>query len=305
MNIDPPAIAILGPTGVGKTETAVRLCQRFRGEVVSCDSVQVFRELNIGSGKPSASVIRLVPHHMINIYPPNYRTNVAEFKRLSEFAIRDIHSRRFIPFIVGGTGMYFNALYYGLFEGSSSNQNIRDRLMEQIRKEGNQSVYEKLCEVDPITAAKVSVNDTRRIVRALEVYAFCGVPLSQKLKNNKKIALRWLLIGLNRERKELYRRINERVEWMLKNGLIDETKRIVERFGKDAYALGSIGYRHCLYFLNGEWDYNKLENSIKKDTRRYAKRQITWFRKIKSIEWYHPDDYEAIEQRVAEFLASK
>ncbi len=229
--------------------------------------------------------------------------DVGIYKQLAEKSIIDVNSRGKIPFVVGGTGMYFNALYYGLFEAPPRNQKIREQLEERIKKEGLSLLYKELVEIDPESAVKISSNDKRRIVRALEVYLITGKTISELRKSNQKLPLKWLLICLFPERKKLYERINSRVEEMLEDGLIEETKRIIKEFGSNAYALGSIGYKEVREYLSGNMNFEEMKESIKKATRNYAKRQFTWFRKLKEANFVDPDDTGKIEELIKNFLS--
>lgn len=300
-----PAIAVVGPTGVGKTELAIYLSGELNGEIVSCDSVQLYRFLDIGSAKPSPEERRAVPHHMIDNFDPDYRIDVGIYKSIAERDIIDISARGKIPVITGGTGLYFNSLYYGLISAPSYSAEHRLDLEKRASIEGLGEIYKELQRVDPESAGKILPNDKRRIIRALEVYYLSGVPISKMRETNKKLGLNWYIIGLNRERKDLYELVEARVDKMITDGLIEETRGIINRFGRDAFALGSIGYRHALKYLEGEWNLEVLISQLKQDTRHYAKRQITWFKKNKNVHWYHPDQREFILEDIRKFLSGK
>jgi len=229
---------------------------------------------------------------------------VGIYKNLAEKAILDIQSRNKVPFLVGGTGMYFNSLYFGLFSAPPRNESIRKKLEETISQNGISYLYEELKKVDPVSASKISSNDRRRIIRALEVYQLTGKPISQLQQNNQKIPFKWLILYIDVDRKKLYERINNRVEEMLKKGLIEETRDIIKKFGSDAYALGSIGYRQVKEYLNGKLSFEEMKELIKKETRNYAKRQITWFKKIPNIIFVKPENLEEIEDLIKKFLES-
>ncbi len=297
------AIAVVGPTGVGKTEIAIYLAGEINGEIVSCDSVQLYRFLDIGSAKPSPEEQSLVSHHMIDEFDPDYRIDVGVYKSLAERDIIDIHSRDKIPLITGGTGLYFNSLYYGLISSPSRSAELRIGLEKRASIKGLGEIYKELQIIDPGSAGKILPNDKRRIIRALEVYYLTGVPISKMKETNKKLGLNWYIIGLNRERKDLYERVEARIDKMIEEGLIEETRGIISKFGREAFALGSIGYRHALKYLDGEWNLEVFLRQLKQDTRHYAKRQITWFKKNKDIHWYHPDQKKIIIEDVKKFLA--
>lgn len=274
------------------------------GEIVSCDSVQIFKHLNIGSAKPSEEEQSLVKHHLIDVFEPTVQIDVKIYKELAEKVILDIFNRGKIPFVVGGTGMYFNALYYGLSDAPSRNEEIRKSLEEKYEKYGLDSLYDELTKLDKKTASKIAKNDKRRIIRALEVYYISGKPLSEINQNNKKLNADWLVVSLIPDRKKLYEKINMRVEEMIAKGLVDEVKLIVEKYGENAYALGSIGYKEVLDYLKGKISFEEMKELIKKNTRNYAKRQYTWFKKFTS-DSYSPEQIEIIDDKIENFIRGK
>ncbi len=268
---------------------------------MSCDSVQIFKHLNIGSAKPSLEERGIVRHHLVDVFEPDVQIDVRIYKEHAEKAILEIIDRGKIPFVVGGTGMYFNSLYYGLSDAPSRNDEIRSQLEEKANKYGLQSLYEELNRVDKETASKVSLNDKRRIIRALEVYYVSGKTFSEINRSNKKLEANWLLISLFPERAKLYEKINIRVEDMIKNGLVEEVKFIVKKYGENAYALGSIGYKEVLDYLRDKICFEDMKELIKKNTRNYAKRQYTWFKKLGGIK-FSPEDIEAIDNEIKNFI---
>ncbi len=241
---------------------------------------------------------------MIDVFEPDVQIDVRIYKELAEKAILDIVNRGKIPFVVGGTGMYFNALYYGLSDAPSRNEEIRKSLEEKAEKYGLDFLYDELTKVDKETASKVAKNDKRRIIRALEVYYISGKPLSEINKTNKKLEADWLIISLIPDRAKLYEKINMRVEEMLAKGLVDEVKSIVEKYGENAYALGSIGYKEVLDYLKGRISFEEMKELIKKNTRNYAKRQYTWFKKF-TIGAYSPEEIEIIDAKIKNFIRGK
>lgn len=296
------AIATLGPTAVGKSQIAIRLAMDLQSEIVSCDSVQAYRYLNIGSAKLPISEQCGIPHHLIDVFDPDVRIDVGMYKTLAEKHIAEIRAKGYIPIVCGGTGMYFNALYYGLFEGPGRNEEIRSELKRRYKEEGPMPLYEELTVKDPETASKIEPNDFRRIERALEVIYLTGIPFSKARDFNKKPELEWLLIGLNIDRTVLYERINKRVVQMMQDGLVAETEALLKRYGDQAPGLGSIGYAECIRLIRGEWDEKTCIEAIQQNTRHYAKRQMTWFRKNKDIVWFSADDYSAISDMARRFL---
>lgn len=294
-------IAIVGPTASGKSALAFFFARKYDGEIVSCDSVQIFKHLNIGSAKPSEEEKNLVKHHLIDVFEPDVQSDVRIYKELAEKAILDIVNRGKIPFVVGGTGMYFNALYYGLSDAPSRNEEIRKSLEKKAEKYGLELLYDELTKVDKETASKVARNDKRRIIRALEVYYISGKPLSEINKTNKKLEADWLVISLLPDRAKLYEKINMRVEEMIEKGLVDEVKSIVEKYGENAYALGSIGYKETLDYIKGKISFEEMKELIKKNTRNYAKRQYTWFKKF-AQSGYSPEEIDTIDNKIKEFI---
>ena len=297
-----PVIAIVGPTGAGKSDIALELARVFGGEIVSCDSVQLYRHLDIGSAKPSREELNSVPHHLIDVFEPDFQVDVGIYKEAAEKAIASVRARGRLPIVCGGTGLYFNALHRGLVDAPSRDDGLRAELEERAEREVLETLYRELKSRDPASAERIMPGDKRRIVRALEVYSRTGKPLSELRRENKKMDLDWLVIGITMDRAELYRRIEDRVDRMLERGLVDETRTVMEHYGKDAYALGAIGYRHAKKFLAGEYEMDAFAEELKRDTRRYAKRQMTWFRKIDGIRWFFPSDRDKMKETVSQFL---
>ncbi len=295
-------LAVVGPTASGKTGVAVRLSSLYNGEVVSCDSVQVYRHLNIGSAKPSAGETEGIKYHLIDMFEPDKIMDAGIYKKLAESKIMEILERGRLPIVSGGTGMYFNSLYYGLFSGPSRNDEIRKSLAARAEGGNLHALFEELTEKDPETAASISQNDWRRIVRALEVYYLTGRPVSQLRRTNLKLDLDWYIIGLDCDRKVLYENIEKRIDSMIFNGLVEETGNIINRYGKNAFALSSIGYRHAVNYISGLWSFEEFKYYLKRDTRRYSKRQLTWFKKNRDIHWFDPQDFEGIRMAVEGFL---
>ncbi len=297
------AIAVLGPTASGKTSLSIKIASILKTNIISCDSVQIYRYLDIASAKPTPKERSMIKHEMLDAFEPDFRVNVALYKEMAETYITTLLNQNRIPVICGGTGMYFNALYYGLFKDKSYDAAIRKELTERLKKEGNLLLFEELKEKDPVAAETINPNDTRRVIRALETIETTGRRISELKNRNEKLPLDWFLVGLMPDRKVLYETIDRRVDDMLKNGVIDETRRIMEKYGQDAYALGSIGYRHCRDFILGKVQKDEMIRLFKRDTRHYAKRQLTWFRKNKDIHWYDPAQREQIIADIGEFLS--
>lgn len=300
-------VCIVGPTGSGKTELAVRLAEQLDGEIVNADSMQVYRHMDIGTAKPSAELRRRVPHHLIDIVSPDVNFSASDFRREAEAAIADIHGRGKKVFVVGGTGLYVRALLQGLVDSLSGDEEIRNELTELAERIGNEGLLQQLAQVDPVTAARLHPNDRVRIIRALEVYRQTGRPMSQYREDHgfSGDAYECLKIGIQVERQELYGRVENRVETMIEQGLLAEVEELLRHgYGRDLKAMRSIGYKEICSFLAAEIGLEQAVELIKRDTRRYAKRQMTWFNKEFGIIWVeYPAAFANISNHVIEFFA--
>ena len=298
-------VIVLGPTAVGKSRVAVDLALRFGGEVISGDSIQVYRGFDIGTDKPTAASRRGVRHHLIDIVGPAVQFTAADFVREALTAAREIASRGHLPLIAGGTGLYIKALVDGLFPGPGRDPAVRASLEATAREEGLDSLFKRLETVDPEYARKVRSHDRVRIIRALEVHAATGRSLSEHFRGTESpVKGRNILrLGLRLERDALYRRIDDRVERMFERGLVEEVRGLRERgVAEDAPPFRALGYCHVLKLLRGEIGRDEAIASTKIDTRHYAKRQMTWFRKMGDVAWFSPDDGPALEEYVQNHL---
>lgn len=295
-------LVIVGPTAVGKTQLSLELAQELTGEIVSADSMQVYRGMNIGTAKPTTAEQQLVPHHLIDIRDPDQVFNAADFVSLAELAIKDIASRGKVPIVSGGTGLYIDALVDGfLFPDSKADPKLRRELRIRASKEPD-ALYKELERVDPQSAERLHPNDLRRIVRALEVYYRTGEPISalqQKAAQAEK-PYDPLFIGLTRNRPELYERINQRVDQMLTQGLVEEVKQLIEHDPHQPTALQALGYKEIVWYLKGNMSLEEAVEILKRDTRRYAKRQLSWFRRNTRIHWFNlsHEDLETVKAKV-------
>jgi len=288
-----PLVAILGPTAVGKTDLSIRLAQEIRAEIVSFDSVQVYRGLDIGSAKPSRQEMDLVPHHMIDIVDPQEVLDAATYASRAWARIKAIRRRGNNVVLVGGTGLYLKALLQGLARIPSGDPFLRERLRAIARKRGKMALYRMLGQVDPEALSRIHPEDLFRIIRALEVYIYTARPISywqrlhRQVQRNQPCCIK---IGLCRPRDELYQRIEKRVDQMMQQGFLEEVKGLLE-MGLDPRLrpLKSLGYRHIVDYLLGRYELSEAMRLLKRDTRRYAKRQITWFRADPLVRWFHPD----------------
>ncbi|MBI4682786.1 MAG: tRNA (adenosine(37)-N6)-dimethylallyltransferase MiaA [Nitrospirae bacterium] len=280
-----PVIIILGPTGVGKTGLSILLAKALKTEIISADSMLVYRHMDIGTAKPSSAELGAVPHHLINILEPDERFSAGLFKEKASEIIRVLHNKNKIPLIVGGTGLYIRSLTSGLFEGPGADESLREELKEEEKQHGKGFLFDKLKSLDSEAAGKIEPNDLRRIVRALEISlkAEKGISEIQK-ESTRPLDCSFIKIGLSRERKELYRIIEDRVDKMMEQGLLDETKRLL-KMDPDKTALQALGYKEMALFLDGAADFESAVRLTKKRTRMYAKRQYTWFRREPDIHW--------------------
>ncbi len=282
--IKKPLIVIVGPTAIGKSEVAIELAKRINGEIVSCDSCQVYKYLNIGTAKPTKEERKKIPHHLIDVIEPDEEFNAFLYARKAHKAISEIHKKKKTPILVGGSGLYVRATVDGIFLGAKKNKAIRERL----RKFSSDTLYRKLKKVDSETASHLHPHDRVRIIRALEVYELTGQPISalQEVSKGKEPNYNLTMIGLKRKRKELYQRINQRVERMIKKGLVKEVKNLLKKgFSKDLIVLKGLGYKEIIGYLDGEYDLKEAIRLLKRNSRRFAKRQLTWFNKDKRIHW--------------------
>ncbi|HPW18337.1 MAG TPA: tRNA (adenosine(37)-N6)-dimethylallyltransferase MiaA [Candidatus Aminicenantes bacterium] len=302
MEAEAPALVIvLGPTAVGKSRAAVELALRLGGEVVSGDSIQVYRGFDIGTDKPSLEARRGVPHHLIDIAGPEVQFTAADFVREALAAAGGIAARGRLPIVAGGTGLYIKALCDGLFPGPGRDPVLRAALEAEAKELGLETLFRRLEAVDPEYARKVRGRDRVRIIRALEVHAATGRPISEHFRATESpVKGRTVVrIGLRLEKDELARRIDARVDRMFALGLVDEVRALLDR-GVPATAppFRALGYSHVLRLLRGETGLDEAVALTKADTRRYAKRQMTWFRKMAGVVWFPPDDAAALEEHV-------
>lgn len=279
-------IFLVGPTAIGKTEISVELAKLLNCEIISCDSMQVYKGMDIATSKPAKALLDAVLHHMINIVEPSEEFSAALFRELAVKAMKEILAKSKSPLFVGGSGLYVKVLIDGIFEGPSSDRELRARLKAEADEFGVEVLYKRLKDVDSETASKVHPNDLRRILRALEVYEKAKAPISMLksqthgLSENYKIKM----FGLDMGRQALYKKIDERVDAMFETGLVDEARRLMGR-NLSLTASQALGYKEVFRFLKGEYGFDEAKRLVKRNTRRYAKRQLTWFRKDKRVDW--------------------
>nr|PZN44287.1 MAG: tRNA (adenosine(37)-N6)-dimethylallyltransferase MiaA [Bacillota bacterium] len=282
----PRVLVIAGPTAVGKTETAILVARRLGGEIISADSMQVYRGFDIGTAKPTPAEQQGIPHHLIDIRDPWEEFSVVDFQNLADQLIREINARGRLPILVGGTGFYIRAtLRSYTFAELETDGSVRAALYAEADRIGAPALHRRLAEVDPEAAARIHPNDKLRIVRALEVYTLTGQPIS-RLQQQAGDRYDHLLVGLQMDREELYRRINQRVDRMLAAGWLEEVRRLLAAGGPPRRGpMANLGYRELVAYLRGLATWEETVDWIKRNTRRYAKRQLTWFRREPDIRW--------------------
>lgn len=288
-------IVIVGPTASGKTNLSIELAKRLNGEIISADSMQIYKYMDIGTAKPSAEEMQGIRHYLIDEVLPNEEFNVVKFKELADNYIEEIISKGKIPVVVGGTGLYISSLIDNInFSESECDWELRESLKKDAEQYGAIYLHDKLRLVDEQAAEIIHPNNVKRVIRALEVYYQTQKPISYHNEISKKVPSKYnfILIGLTMERQLLYERINKRVDIMLENGLIEEVEKLIELgFADSIISMQGIGYKEILAYLNKETTLEESVEAIKQGTRRYAKRQITWFKRIKEINWFRTDNY--------------
>lgn len=279
-------IFIVGPTATGKSEIAVKLAKKINGEIISCDSMAIYTGMDIVSSKPAKHLQKEIPHHLIDIVIPGKEYNVAHFVKEVNNKIRDILKRKKVPIIVGGSGLYVDSLLFGIFKEGVKDVVLRRRLEDEARERGNEYLYNKLKEIDPKAAEKIHPNNLRRVIRALEVCLSSGKKFSEVRQECSGLMDKYevRIFGLNLERNKLYQRIDERVDKMFEQGLVQEIKSLLEKkLGKTVRQ--ALGIKEVEGFLKREYDLERAKYLLKRNTRHFAKRQLTWFRRNKEITW--------------------
>lgn len=301
MNIDPkPLAVILGPTAVGKSHLALNLAQMWKTEIVGADALQIYKEMDIGTAKPSPHERSLVPHHMIDIVYPDEQYNAGRYEREAHEAIDQVHRAGKVPLLVGGCGLYLKAVLHGLFAGPETDQELRKQLQQEAADAHDEYyLHEKLKGIDPETAQRLHHKDRSRLIRAIEVYIQTGVPISvlQRRHAFQQVRYQTRIIGLTRNRDDLYARIEKRVNQMIEEGLIAEVENLLDLgYSENSTALQGLGYKQIVALLKGKCSFEEAIQLLKTDTRHYAKRQFTWFRQVENIHWLDLGDYSSSEE---------
>jgi tRNA dimethylallyltransferase len=301
----PKVIIICGPTGVGKTAVGIQLAEKLDGEIISADSMQIYRYMDIGTAKPTADEQSRIPHHMIDIVDPDENFDAVRFAEMARDKVMQLHQRGVMPLVVGGTGLYIKALLQGLFQSNPVDPKTRERLMKEAAENGSGILYDRLKRVDPDTADRLHPNDSYRIIRALETIESTGRSISEHQQEHgfSDEPFNALKIYLRIDRQNLYERIDKRVDMMIEEGLVDEVKKLLAMsYSADLKSMQSIGYRHMVEFLAEQLPWDECVRTLKRDTRRFAKRQFTWFGADRQIQWYEPDQLNEIVRLVEGFL---
>ncbi len=281
-------IVICGPTASGKTALSIELAKKINGEIISADSMQIYKDMNIGTAKITKEEMQGIKHYLIDIVSPEERFSVAEFKQKAEDAIEEIIKKRKTPIIAGGTGLYVNSLIYNIkYNDIKIDEQYRNFLEQRVQNEGLDSLYNEACEIDSQSMKIISKNDKKRILRVLEIYHQTGKTKSQLEKESRaeKPKYNYIVYGINWNREELYKKINARVDIMIKQGLVQEVQTILKKYKNFPTAMQGLGYKEVVEYLKNEITQDEMIEKIKMETRRYAKRQMTWFRKIDNIKW--------------------
>lgn len=295
-----PLLFVAGPTAIGKTELALTLAEEFGCEIIGVDSMQIYRYMDIGTAKPSMAERARVPHHLIDYVLPDEEFSASRFVSDCREAIRAIRAKGRIPMLAGGTGLYFNALEKGIFSMPAIDSALRHELQAELASRGREALVEELRQRDPLSAERIHANDTYRLLRALEIVRATGKPWSGFIAKHQREGRgetkgRVIKIGLDRDRDELYRRIDQRVNAMITTGLLTEVENLLQMgYSAGLRPMQSLGYRHMVNFLAGEWAWERAIELLARDTRRYAKRQLTWFKADSAINWFHPEQLSAI-----------
>lgn len=286
-------IVICGPTASGKTALSIELAKQINGEIVSCDSMQIYKDMNIGTAKPTTEEMQGIKHYLIGYVSPEERYSVADYKKDAKRAIKEIIEKGKMPIVVGGTGLYLDSLIYEIeYQDIKLDEAYRNQLEKEVQEKGLEALYERAKMIDPKAIEKISATDKKRILRILEIYHATGkTKTEQEIESRKKeVEYDYKVYALNWDREKLYDRINKRVDIMIEQGLIQEVEEILQKYQKFPTAMQGLGYKEVVDYLNGIYTKEEMVEKIKMETRRYAKRQLTWFGKNKQTIWLDAED---------------
>ena len=300
-----PVVVIVGPTAVGKSRIAVEVAKAFETEVLTADSRQVYRGMDVGTDKPASEERQAVPHRLIDLVDPDESFNAGLYRRQAIDEIERLYRDCRLPLVVGGTGLYVRTLLNGLCDAPPADPIVREALRQEAEDQGSDRLYARLVDVDPVIAARLHPRDESKVIRALEVYQLSGRRMSEFQQEHgfAERPFATLMIGLNRDRDMLYRRIEGRIDWQLAHGLIEETKRLLAQgYQRDSAAMKGLGYRQVAEHLAGEYDAVEMVRRFKRDTRHFSKRQMTWFRKEPGIQWLMIEESESVPHTTARVI---
>ena len=304
-----PLIILTGPTAVGKTALSVKLAKVINGSIISADSMQVYRGMDIGSAKVTKEEMGGIKHYLIDVLEPDEEFHVVRFQQMAKEAMAEIYQEGKIPILTGGTGFYIQSVLYDIdFTSQQEDIAYRERLEQLAKEQGNEALHAMLQEVDPVSAEKIHANNVKRVIRALEFYEKTGMPISE---HNEKEAAKespytFCYFVLNDDRQRLYDRIELRIDQMLEQGLVDEVRKLKEKgCHKEMVSMQGLGYKEILAWLDGEISYEEAVYILKRDTRHFAKRQLTWFRREKDVIWVDKDKFNYDDDRILSFMTAK
>lgn len=307
-----PMVILTGPTAVGKTALSIRLAKAIDGEIISADSMQVYQKMNIGTAKIKTDEMEGIPHYLVDVLDPAEEFHVARFQKMAKEALQNIYEKGKIPLVVGGTGFYIQSLLYDIdFEEEEQDMEYREMLWKMSKEKGNVALHQLLSQKDPVSAQKIHPNNVKRVIRALEFYRLNGYPISEhnEKESKKESPYRFAYFVLNQDRKKLYERIDQRVDLMMEAGLLKEVEDLKEEgYGKSLVAMQGIGYKEIYEYLEGSLTLDQAVDLIKKDTRHFAKRQLTWFGREKDVIMIQKEQFETEEkilQHMLEILKQK
>lgn len=297
-----PLVILAGPTAVGKTELSIRLAKRINGAIISADSMQVYKYMDIGSAKIMPDEMEGVKHYLIDELDPSDEFNIVRFQQMAKDALKEIYANGQIPIVAGGTGFYIQALLYDIdFTHQDSDEAFRKEMADYAAEYGAEALHEKLKEIDPVSYKTIHANNTKRVIRALEYYRMAGQPIAahNEQEHQKVSPYNFAYFVLTDDRKHLYDRIDYRVDLMMKKGLVDEVKKLYDMgYHKDMVSMQGLGYKELLSYLNGECSLEEAVYIIKRETRHFAKRQLTWFRRERDVIWLDKSAYQYNDQRI-------